>query len=73
MGFFSSVPIGTFSDAMVEVGCSQTDGRTKLMEDQNDAGSTFVLQQDMFNYRPRSEGDNALGSVRLSVCLSVRL
>ncbi len=24
------------------------------------------------NYRPRSEGDNVLGSVRPSVCLSVR-
>ncbi len=31
-------------------------------------------QRSQFNdYRPRSEGDNALGSVRLFVCLSVRL
>ncbi len=30
----------------------------------------FYLKDD---YRPRSEGDNALGSVRPSVCPSVRL
>ena len=40
---------------------------------QGDSKKLLLTKDQSYNYRSRSEGDNVLGSVRLSVCLFVDL